>query len=42
MEDSHLPVIKELSLSALAEEGASDREFCSSPCLAHALPTSQR
>lgn len=42
IEDSHLPVIKELALSALEEEDASDREFCSSPCLAHTLPTSQR
>lgn len=41
IEDSHLPVIKELTLSALAEEDTSDREFCSSPCLAHTLPTSQ-
>ncbi|MGV2929876.1 DUF488 domain-containing protein [Vreelandella venusta] len=40
--DSHLSVIKELTLLALAEEDASDREFCSSPCLAHTLPTSQR
>lgn len=42
IEDSHLPVIKELVLSALEEEDASDREFCSSPCLAHTLPTSKR
>lgn len=42
IEDSHLPVIKELTLSALEEEDASDREFCSSPCLAHTLPISQR
>ncbi|MGA4493176.1 MULTISPECIES: DUF488 domain-containing protein [Halomonadaceae] len=42
IDDSHLSVIKELTLLALAEEDASDREFCSSPCLAHTLPTSQR
>ncbi|PKG52550.1 MULTISPECIES: DUF488 domain-containing protein [Halomonadaceae] len=42
IEDSHLPVLKELTLSALAEEDASDRGFCSSPCLAHTLPTSHR
>ncbi|NYT72781.1 DUF488 family protein [Halomonas sp. QX-2] len=42
IEGSHLPVIKELTLSALEEEDTSDREFCSSPCLAHTLPTSQR
>ncbi|MBT2788006.1 MULTISPECIES: DUF488 family protein [unclassified Halomonas] len=42
IEDSHLPVIKRLTLSALEEEDASDRELCSSPCLAHTLPTSQR
>lgn len=42
IDDSHLSVIKELTLLALAEEDASDREFCSSPCLAHTLATSQR
>lgn len=42
IESSHLPVIKELTLSALAEEDASDSEFCSSPCFAHTLPVSQR
>lgn len=42
VEASHLPIIKELTLSALAEEDASDREFCSSPCLAHTLPISHR
>lgn len=40
IEDSHLPVIKRLTLSALEEEDASDRELCSSPCLAHILPIS--
>ena len=42
IENSHLSVIKELALSALAEEDAMDREFSSSPCLLHTLSNFQR
>lgn len=42
METSHLPTLREATLSALAKEDASDREFSSPPCLAHTLPPSQR
>ena len=41
IEKSHLPVLKEATLAALAEEDASDSEPSSPPCWAHMLPTSR-
>lgn len=41
IEKSHLPVLKEATLAALAEEDASDSEPSSPPCWAHMLSTSR-
>lgn len=41
IEKSHLPMLKEATLAALAEEDASDSEPFSPPCWAHMSPTSR-